>query len=108
MRKSIVKHSQEAIPIEYVAAELNLESIGYFSAGYNRKYPDQERKSKVVVLNNDRQVKIIPNVEYGFPNCIDLDYYRAFLKICDERVTLVSRTKESQISVHPRLPIPVG
>src|SRR5215510_5055674 len=97
MRKLDMKRAMEIIPTEYVAAELNLESIGYFSAGYSRKFPDQEKKSKVVVLNNDRRVKIVPNVEYGFPNCIDLDYYRAFLKICDERVVLVSRSKGGQV-----------
>ena len=103
-----IKKENKLIPAEYVAAELNLESIGYFSAGYNRKYPDQEKKSKLVLLNNDRLVKIIPNVEYGFPNCIDLDYYRAFLKICDERVTFVRRTKDGKLTTHPHLPIPIA
>ena len=107
-RKLDTKRETEIVPADYVSAELNLESIGYFSAGYTRKYPDQEKKSKVVVLNNDRRVKIIPNVEYGFPNCIDLDYYRAFLKICDERVTFVWRTKDAQVSLHPHLAIPIG
>lgn len=103
-----LKKESKIVPAEYVAAELNLESIGYFSAGYNRKYPDQEKKSKLVLLNNDRLVKIIPNVEYGFPNCIDLDYYRAFLKICDEKVKFVQRNKNGKLAVHPHLPIPIG
>jgi len=103
-----LKKERTVVPTEYVAAELNLESIGYFSAGYNRKYPDQEKKSKLVLLNNDRLVKIIPNVEYGFPNCIDLDYYRAFLKICDEQVKFVQRNKNGKTTVHPHLPIPIG
>jgi hypothetical protein len=107
-RGVVVKKEGKVVVAEYVAAELNLESIGYFSAGYNRKYPDQERKSKLVLLNNDRLVKIIPNVEYGFPNCIDLDYYRAFLKICDERVKLVHRTKDGKVTMHPHLPVPIG
>lgn len=93
---------------DYVAAELNLESIGYFSAGYKRKYPTEVQRSKVVTLNRERRIEIIPNLKYGFPNSEDQDFYRAFLKICDERVILTTRKKEGQASLHPRLQLPLG
>lgn len=51
---------------DYVAAELNLESIGYFSAGYKRKYPTEVQRSKVVTLNRERRIEIIPNLNSWF------------------------------------------
>lgn len=102
------RHDREITTGDYVAAELNLESIGYFSAGYKRKYPTETQRSKVVILNRERRVEIIPNLKYGFPNSEDQDFYRAFLKICDERVILTTRKKEGQASLHPRLQLPLG
>src|SRR5215467_15779662 len=88
------RQDKEIATGDYVAAELNLESIGYFSAGYKRKYPTEMQRSKVVTLNRERRIEIIPNLKYGFPNSEDQDFYRAFLKICDERVILTTRKKE--------------
>lgn len=86
-RQEITLTKGKRVPTEeYVPAELNLESIGYFSASVKRMYPGDGQKSKVVNLNNaNRIVEIVANPKYGFPNAQDLDYYRAFLKICDER-----------------------
>lgn len=102
------RQDKEITTGDYVAAELNLESIGYFSAGYKRKYPTEVQRSKVVTLNRERRIEIIPNLKYGFPNSEDQDFYRAFLKICDERVILTTRKKEGQASLHPRLQLPLG
>jgi hypothetical protein len=102
------KRGGENLPAEYVAAELNLESIGYFSAGYKRRYPNTEQRSKIVLLNHDRKVEIIPNVKYGFPNSEDQDFYRAFLKICDEKVMLVQRAREGRLTLHPHLSVPIA
>lgn len=96
------------LPAEYVPAEQNLETIGYFSAGYKRKYPTAKHKSKVVILNHNRTVKIIPTAEYGYPNSEDFDFYRAFLKICHEQTTLVARGTNGQRTLHPRLQLPIG
>ena len=104
----IKQQDVDIINAEYVAAELNLESIGYFSAGYKRKYPSEEQRSKIIILNHDRKIEIIPNLKYGFPNSEDQDFYRAFLKICDEKVTLNPRRREGQLTLHPHLRLPMS
>ena len=65
------RQDKEITTGDYVAAELNLESIGYFSAGYKRKYPTETQRSKIVTLNRERRIEIIPNLKYGFPNSED-------------------------------------
>lgn len=90
---------------EYVPAELNLESTGYFSAGYKRRYPTERQKSKVVMLGSSRHViEIVPSAKYGYPNSDDLDFHRAFLRICDERATLQKRQYGNETTLHPELP----
>jgi hypothetical protein len=104
----IERQDKDLVSGEYVAAELNLESIGYFSAGYKRKYPNESQRSKIVLLNHDRRIEIIPNLKYGFPNSEDQDFYRAFLKICDENVTLIPRRRDGQLTLHPQLRLPIA
>jgi hypothetical protein len=100
-----VAKGKTATLTEYVPAELNLESIGYFSASVKRQYPGEGQKSKVVNLNNSsRVIEIIANPKYGFPNAQDLDYYRAFLKICDERAIPEIVQTGDKITIHPKLP----
>ena len=95
-------------PVDYVPAEQNLETIGYFSAHYKRRYPRDKQSSKVVVLSGSRRIEIIPSAKYGFPNADDLDFYRAFLKICDERAIVVREEQDGQTTFHPKLPCPIG
>src|SRR6266436_5271276 len=85
------------LPAEYVPAEQNLETIGYFSAGYKRKYPTDKQRSKVVALSGGRRMEVIPSAKYGFPNADDLDFYRAFLKICDERASVIQGQEDGRI-----------
>jgi hypothetical protein len=94
--------------VDYVPAEQNLETIGYFSARYARRALDEKQKSKVVVLSDSRHIEIVPSMKYGFPNAEDLDFYRAFLKICDEKAQLVKVDVDGQTVLRPRLPSPVG
>jgi hypothetical protein len=95
--------------VEYVPAEQNLETIGYFSARYKRRYPTDKLSSKVISLSGGRRMEVIPSAKYGFPNADDLDFYRAFLKICDERATLVPEVDEDgRLTLHPQLPSPIG
>ncbi|MBM4256943.1 MAG: hypothetical protein FJ147_13730 [Deltaproteobacteria bacterium] len=94
--------------VDYVPAEQNLETIGYFSARYARKALDEKQKSKVIVLSDNRRIEIVPSMKYGFPNAEDLDFYRAFLKICDERAQLVKVEVDGQTVMRPRLPSPIG
>lgn len=93
---------------EYVPAEQNLETIGYFSAHYKRRYPRDRQTSKLVALAGGRRLEIIPSGKYGFPNADDLDFYRAFLKICDERAVLVQEERDGALTFHPKLPSPIG
>lgn len=95
------------LPAEYIPAEQNLETIGYFSAGYKRKYPTDKQRSKVVTLNHDRRVEIIPTAKYGYPNSEDFDFYRAFMKICDEQTIIVERHKNGHRTLHPHLKLPI-
>jgi hypothetical protein len=93
---------------DYISAEQNLESIGYFSATYSRRSVTDTRASKVVELSRDRTIEILPSKKYGLPNAEDLDFYRAFLKICYERARLVKGERDGRVVYHPELPSPVG
>jgi len=94
-------------PDEYVAAEQNIETIGYFSAGYKRRYPKEPNEAKEVSIGPDRRVRIVPST-YGYPNSEDQDYYRGFLKICSVKARLAERKREGQITRHPHLALPIG
>jgi hypothetical protein len=110
-RKRVEKTQQPPLiwETDYVAAEQNLETIGYFSARYTRPPLRGEKDlSKLVVLSDGRSIEIVPAAKYGFPNAEDLDYYRAFLKICDERAEFVAVEHDGAITYHPRLPSPIG
>jgi hypothetical protein len=85
----------------YVPAEMNLESIGFFSAGFKRRY-SEPNKPKIVNLGDGRQVKIYAS-PLGYPNSTDLDFYRALLKIADENTHLVPRiTEDGRKALHPQ------
>src|SRR5262245_55057511 len=94
--------------VEYIAAEQNIESIGYFSATYSRRSITDSRASKILTLSDNRTIEILPSKKYGLPNAEDLDFYRAFLKICHERVRLVSVEKDDRTAYHPELPVTIG
>src|ERR1700751_358024 len=91
---------------EYVPAELNLETIGFFSAGYKRRYPKEPHEAKIVNLGATRQIRIVPST-YGYPNSEDLDLYRAFLKICDEHATIEDDWIDGSLVRQPHLKIPI-
>jgi hypothetical protein len=93
---------------DYISAEQNLESIGYFSATYSRRSITDTRVSKMVELSGDRTIEILPSKKYGLPNAEDLDFYRAFLKICYERARLAKGERDGRLVYHPELPVPIG
>lgn len=95
-----------AILPEYVPAELNLETIGFFSAGYKRRYPKEPHEAKIINLGTLRQIRIVPST-YGYPNSEDLDLYRAFLKICDDHAELVEDEGLHSLGRRPRLKLPL-
>ena len=109
--RKVQKNSQITLmswSVDYVPAEQNLETIGYFSARYARRALDEKQKSKVIVLSDSRRIEIVPSMKYGFPNAEDLDFYRAFLKICDEQAELVRLDVDGRPVLRPRLPSPIG
>lgn len=94
-------------PEDYVAAEQNIETIGYFSASYKRRYPQKPNEAKEVILGVERRVRIVPST-YGYPNCEDQDFYRAFLKVCSMQAISLERRREGATTRHPQLPVPIG
>lgn len=75
-----------------VAAEINLESIGYFKAGYKRDYPTVPKEAREVAVGEARY-RFIPS-SFGYPNTDDLDFYRGLLKICEEQAECVEAADE--------------
>ena len=80
------------IPPEYIRSEAFLEVSGFFTPSSKRieniytkekklkEYTDEQGNKKIL------KTKISANHELGLPITSDLDYYRAFLKLCDEIV----------------------
>ena len=77
-------------PPELIPAEVSFENIGYFTPSSKRiKTVMTKEKTVAEKANPDGtkttlKIRIIGTGEYGLPITIDLDYYRAFLKILDE------------------------
>ena len=83
-----------ALPMspEYIRSEAFLEVSGFFTPSSKRieniytkekklkEYTDEQGNKKIL------RTKISANHELGLPITSDLDYYRAFLKFCDEIV----------------------
>jgi hypothetical protein len=80
------------VPIELIPAEVSFENIGYFTPSSKRiKNISTKEKTVAEKTNPDGtrtslQIKIIGTGEYGLPTTVDLDYYRAFLRILDETI----------------------
>jgi len=105
--KKEVRKQAYFFPEDYVAAEQNIETIGYFSASYKRRYPQKPNEAKEITLGSDRRVRIVPST-YGYPNCEDQDFYRAFLKVCSMQAVLLERKRERTPTRHPQLTVPIG
>jgi hypothetical protein len=78
---------------EYVPAEAFLETIGYFtpsSKRIRRQWVKEKTLSERTMADGTTKTlktKVSANHELGLPITSDQDYYRAFLKICDELVS---------------------
>jgi hypothetical protein len=75
---------------DYIPAEVSLENLGYFTPS-SKRVKDIYVKEKVIGYKvgpdgakRTIKAKISANHELGLPITSDFDYYRAFLKICDE------------------------
>jgi hypothetical protein len=77
---------------EFIRAEAFLETSGFFTPASNRIDNIYTKEKKIREYTNEQgkkkilRTKITANHEYGLPITSDLDYYRAFLKLCDEIV----------------------
>lgn len=92
----------------YVSTLQSFETCGYFDASYKRRKPTEKKSMKVVKLSDGRTVKIIPTVEYGYPNAIDLDYKRALFRIIDEQADWVERINPDGTKTrHPQVHLPI-
>lgn len=99
--KSVAIQLEQGKPLtelpDYILTEVFLENIGYFTPSSKRIKGEKE---KIVELG-ERQtadglkkpvvIAIRPLAALGLPVTSDLDYYRAFLKICDEVVDNTGR-----------------
>lgn len=77
---------------DYIPAEVFLENMGFFTPSSTRIKEHQVKEKIIgekVALDGTKKlitVSISANAKLGLPITSDLDYYRAFLKICDEVV----------------------
>lgn len=87
--------AQEAIAStmpDYIMTEVFLENTGYFTPSSKRiktvKVKEKVVGEKIALDGTKKAIKITvsANAQLGLPITSDLDYYRAFLKICDELV----------------------
>jgi hypothetical protein len=82
----------ELITPEYIPAEVFLENMGFFTPSSKRIksiYVKEKKVGEKIDAEGTRhtlKVEISANHKLGLPVTSDLDYYRAFLKICDEVV----------------------
>jgi hypothetical protein len=90
--KGKAKVVAELITPEYIPAEVFLENMGFFTPSSKRIkgiYVKEKRVGERIDADGTRHaltVEISANHKLGLPITSDLDYYRAFLKICDEVV----------------------
>ena len=86
----------EAIPIEgappqeFVKAEKNLETLGFFTPSSNWTKDVKKKVISFTITIDGKKVKasatILPSAEYGLPDTADLDKYRAFQKILSDEL----------------------
>ena len=86
-----IKNNFLEIPL-YIKTEAFLENIGFFTPSSKRIkgiYTKQKTIGEKILEDGTKQylkTMVSANHEYGLPITSDLDYYRAFLKICNEIV----------------------
>ncbi len=100
-KTKLTKIKRENLPEipQYIKTEAFLENIGFFtpSSKQVKKIYVKEKKIGVNVGKDGKKkiikTKVSANHELGLPITSDLDYYRAFLKICDEIIDPNGRFK---------------
>jgi hypothetical protein len=89
---AIVHKSELSAVPDYISAEVFLENSGFFTPS-SKRVKGIYTKEKVIgeKIHPDGTTRLITtkisaNYELGLPITSDFDYYRAFLKVCDELV----------------------
>ena len=89
---AIIHQSELSAVPDYISAEVFLENSGFFTPS-SKRVKGVYTKEKVIgeKIHPDGTTRLITtkisaNYELGLPVTSDFDYYRAFLKICDELV----------------------
>ena len=92
VQPALFPKTEHATVPNYIQAEVFLENLGFFTPS-SRRVKRHLTKEKVLAerVNPDgtkhiTKTIISANALFGLPITSDLDYYRAFLKICDEIV----------------------
>ena len=77
-----------AMPQEFIKAEKNLETLGFFTPSNNWTKDAKKKVISFTKIEGNKRVKasvtIFPSAEHGLPDTSDLDKYRAFQKILSE------------------------
>lgn len=75
------------VPVDFVQAEKNLISIGFFSSTRKNRKKGEIKKVEIKTLRDQKTVEIeitiAPNALHEVPTTADQDKYMAFLKIVD-------------------------
>jgi len=107
-KKEPTRQEGNTLPVLYVNSLLTIETCGYFEASHKRRYPTKEKPSKVITIGKNHLVEFIPTQKYGYPNSDDLDFKRAFDRICDEQSRKVERVnKDGATTYHYHLQQPI-
>ena len=86
----VLPSSEPLIPVDYIPAEMFLETIGFFSPSSQRIKGIYSKTKKLVEeagpdgAKRTYSVKISAIHDLGLPITSDLDYYRAFQKVFEE------------------------
>jgi hypothetical protein len=86
----VLPSSEPPIPVDYIPAEMFLETIGFFSPSSQRIkdiYSKTKKLAEEAGLDGAKRtysVKISAIHDLGLPITSDLDYYRAFQKVFEE------------------------
>jgi len=100
------KRDTSFLPIEKAHTESQLDVIGYFDAGYKRKHAEPGT-AKTVRLTDTFSVQISANAKFGYPNGLDLDYWRSFQIICSQRLEWHRKFRDGKETTEPHLKMPV-
>jgi len=108
-KNHLQKHEQKKETLrELVRSEAQLDTIGYYEAGYHRRFPTKQT-TRTVQLGDNRTISIIPTAHYGYPNTLDFDYHKAIEVLIEENTDWreIFDQKQQQLVQRPRVKQPL-